>query len=198
MVIVVLVKHTRTSLARKKESLNPKTVLRLVCSLVGVMILFGLMWLFGALTFSVQGVRLTFQLLFAIFAAFQGFFIFVFFCVLSKEVRDLWKETLRCGHYKSTHELKNKSSADKYSKPKSASNTDATCTKSVQITDMTITTASAISLSEKVDLSKNASEDVGMDEVKCEYRGEIEPYGDTPDQEVQWYKDIDSAETDSA
>ena len=34
-----------------------------------------------------------------IFNAFQGFFVFLFFCVFNKDARDLWIEL--CGHYKS-------------------------------------------------------------------------------------------------
>lgn len=182
VVIVVLVRHTRNSLARKKESLNTKTVLRIMTSLIGVMFLFGLTWLFGALTIRVQGVRLASQLLFAIFSSFQGFFIFVFFCVLSKEVRDLWKETLRCGNYKSstTHELKNTSAAAKYRKPRSVSNGDAACTKSVQITDTTITTTSevlAISFSEKDHYKNSVSTEGEIDEVKYdEDTGELKAF----------------------
>ena len=102
IVIVVLVKHTRRSMARKNESLDKdKTVLRLMLSIAGVMSLFGLSWLFGALTITVQEVRIVFEVLFAVFTSLQGFFIFLFFCVLSQVARELWKETLSCGRYKS-------------------------------------------------------------------------------------------------
>jgi hypothetical protein len=96
-----------------KESLNPKTALRLTVSIIGVMVLFGLTWLFGALTVTVQGVRLPFQFLFAFFASFQGFFIFVFFNVLSKEIRDLWKEALCCGRYTPTQKTKTSNAVTK-------------------------------------------------------------------------------------
>ena len=52
------------------------------------MTLFGLSWLFGALT--VREASVAFQFLFAIFNSFQGFFIFLFFCVLGSEARELW------------------------------------------------------------------------------------------------------------
>lgn len=102
VVVVILIKHTRGTMARKNESLNSKTLIRLMISLAGVMFLFGLSWLFGALTITVTGIRLTFQILFAIFTSLQGFFIFLFFCVMSREARELWKESLSCGRYKST------------------------------------------------------------------------------------------------
>ena len=79
---------------RKNERMNTKTAVRLLISIIGVMFLFGLTWLFGALT--VTGATLAFQVLFAIFNSLQGFFIFLFFCVCSKDARELWKETLTC------------------------------------------------------------------------------------------------------
>ncbi len=88
-------------MARKNEAMNTKTVIRLMMSIAGVMFLFGLSWLFGAGTITVQGVRIAFQILFAVFTSLQGFFIFLFFCVFSQEARELWKETLSCGRYKS-------------------------------------------------------------------------------------------------
>ena len=68
------------------------------------MFLFGLTWIFGALT--VTGLRdsnasTAFQALFVILNAFQGFFIFLFFCVFNKDARESWSELLSCGRYKS-------------------------------------------------------------------------------------------------
>ena len=68
-------------------------------SISGVMFLFGLTWLFAILTFS--GLGGTFQVLFTIFNSFQGFFIFLFFCVFNKDAVESWKELLSCGKYKS-------------------------------------------------------------------------------------------------
>jgi hypothetical protein len=70
-------------------------------SVGGVMFLFGLTWLFGILTFSVDGLREAFQILFTIFNSFQGFFIFLFFCAFNKEALESWKELLSCGKYTS-------------------------------------------------------------------------------------------------
>ena len=104
LVIGVLVKHTLDKLDRTKEQMNIKTTIRLFISIAGVMFLFGLTWLFGALT--VTGLKDTtastaFQVLFVICNALQGFFIFFFLCVFNKDARDLWLELLSCGHYKS-------------------------------------------------------------------------------------------------
>ena len=100
-VIVVLVRHTRGTAARKKEAVSNKTIIRLMISISGVMFLFGLTWLFAILTFSVAGLRETFQILFTVNNSFQGFFIFLFFCVFNKEAVESWKELLSCRKYKS-------------------------------------------------------------------------------------------------
>ena len=64
-------------------------------SIMGVMALFGLTWVFGALT--VREASTAFQFLFATFNSLQGFFIFLFFCVFGKEGRELWLHVLCCG-----------------------------------------------------------------------------------------------------
>ena len=98
IVIVVLIKHSRNKLGKamgnKKQR---KSNIRLAINMLGVMILFGLTWVLGA--FTISEASLTFQILFAVFNSLQGFFIFIFFCVLSPEVRQLWLETVSCGHY---------------------------------------------------------------------------------------------------
>ena len=106
MVIVVLIKRTRNRLSRTKEQMNKKTIIRLLISIAGVMSLFGLTWLFGALTVTGFGdarASTAFQVLFVLLNAFQGFFICLFFGVLSKDARESWLELLSRahGHYKS-------------------------------------------------------------------------------------------------
>ncbi len=100
VVVFVLVKHSRNSLGRMKEQQNQKTTIRLLISIAGIMSLFGLSWFFAALT--VREASTAFQFLFTIFNTFQGFFLFLFFCVLSKDARELWKEVFTCGKYRST------------------------------------------------------------------------------------------------
>ena len=106
MVISVLIKHTQKTLGRNKEQMNKKTVIRLLISIAGVMSLFGLTWLFGALTvtgFGSATASIVLQALFVICNAFQGFFIFLFFCVFNKDARESWLEVLSisCGRYHS-------------------------------------------------------------------------------------------------
>lgn len=89
MVIAVLIKHgRRKTLGRQENSANYKTTLRLMISTGSIMVLFGLTWVFAA--FTVRDASIAFQFLFAIFNSLQGFFIFLFYCVVSKDARMLW------------------------------------------------------------------------------------------------------------
>ena len=98
IVIVVLIRHTRNKLGKTTDARKQrKSNIRLAMSLFGIMILFGLTWVLGA--FTISEASLTFQILFAIFNSLQGFFIFIFFCVLNKDVRQLWLERVTCGRY---------------------------------------------------------------------------------------------------
>ena len=113
-VIVILVKHTRGKIERSSEKMSTKTALRLLMSISGVMFLFGLTWLFAALT--IGGVLGSiFQILFTVFVSFQGLYIFLFFVILNTEARESWRELLSCGRYKSEllhpSQYKNTSSA---------------------------------------------------------------------------------------
>ena len=92
LVIAVLIKHNRKKFKREADQGKMKTIIRLMCSIVGVMSIFGLAWVFGALT--VVSRSFGFQVLFAIFNSLQGFMIFLFFCVISKESRELWAQLL--------------------------------------------------------------------------------------------------------
>lgn len=78
----VLVTHTM----KKKKS--AKATIKTMISIVGIMVMFGLTWLFGALT--VREASTAFQYLFVIFNGFQGFFFFIFNCLISKDGREFW------------------------------------------------------------------------------------------------------------
>ena len=117
-VIVVLVRYTRRTAAHKKEAVSSKTIVRKVISIIAVMFLFGLTWLFAILTFSVTGLRETFQILFTVFNSLQGFFIFLF--VLNMETLGYWKELLSCAKSKHHHPSQGTNTAAKklqHSKP---------------------------------------------------------------------------------
>ena len=91
--ITVLTKQIRKKYATKDHA-NRKIAVRLMISIMGVMALFGLTWVFGALT--VREASTAFQFLFAIFNSLQGFFIFLFFCVFGKEAKTFWLQVLCC------------------------------------------------------------------------------------------------------
>lgn len=60
----------------------------------GILILVGLTWMFGF--FAISDSRLIFTYTFSVLNCFQGFSIFVFYCVTQRNVRDSWKALLRC------------------------------------------------------------------------------------------------------
>ena len=98
----VLIKHSKKNANRAKEEKNMKARvsagLKTLISLISVMLMFGLTWLFGAL--SVSGAAIVFQWLFIIAATSQGFLLFIFFCVIGKDARQEWKQLLTCYRYK--------------------------------------------------------------------------------------------------
>ena len=93
IVISILAKQIRKKYATKDHA-NRKIAVRLMISIMGVIALFGLTWVFGALT--VREASTAFQFLFAIFNSLQGFFIFFFFCVFGKEAKTFWLQVLCC------------------------------------------------------------------------------------------------------
>lgn len=101
VVVVILLRHTRSTLLRRQEGLTTRITLRVMASIISILFLFGLTWLFAALTLTIHELRQTAQILFTIFNSFQGVFLFMFFCLLNQEARESWKEFLSCGHYKS-------------------------------------------------------------------------------------------------
>ena len=100
-VITVVIRHAREKAARKDKTITNKQIVRMTVSISGVLFLFGLSWLFFVLTFSVSGLRETFQILFTVFNSLQGFFVFAF--ILFTEGFDYWKALLSCEKHKTKH-----------------------------------------------------------------------------------------------
>ena len=96
-VIVVLIRHVKDTTARLKQSVEKKTIIRLIFSISGVMFLFGLTWLFALLTFSSPILREVGITFFTIFNSLQGLFIFIFFCIVNEEARKSWKQLFAHG-----------------------------------------------------------------------------------------------------
>ncbi len=120
IVIFVFVRHTVGPAGNRKEKLDKRKVFRLIVGISGVTFLFGITWLFGA--FTITNASFAFQFLFALFNTLQGFFVFLFFCVLNSDAHEVWKGVFTRGHYKPAglHPLR-KSSAIKKSTPTSTS-----------------------------------------------------------------------------
>jgi len=93
VVIFILVTRVLVIHARKKNK-SIKSTMKTMISIMGIMVMFGLTWLFGALT--VREASTAFQYLFVIFNGFQGFFFFVFICLLGKDGREFWIDVITC------------------------------------------------------------------------------------------------------
>jgi len=101
MVIRVLIKHSRKKIGRTNKQLDRQTTIKILISIVGVSSLIGVKWLFGALTvtgFADPMSSTTFQVFFVILNAFQGFFIFLFFCVSSSDTQESWLKVFSGGY----------------------------------------------------------------------------------------------------
>ena len=79
---------------KKKVQGTMKTLI----SVISIMFMFGLQWLFGA--FAISEASLAFQWLFVIFSSLQGFFLFLFFCVLGQDAREEWLNLFSLGFRK--------------------------------------------------------------------------------------------------
>ena len=87
VVIVVLVRNV-TKRSKGSNTGVQLSAFQLMLNITGVAFLFGIMWIFGVLT--VVNKHQAFQIMFTVVNAFQGFFIFVFCCVLNKDVRSAY------------------------------------------------------------------------------------------------------------
>ncbi|XP_066283071.1 adhesion G-protein coupled receptor G6-like isoform X1 [Branchiostoma lanceolatum] len=76
---------------KKADKVETTTKLR---GAIGLVILLGLTWVLAI--FAIAEASLTFSYLFAIVNSLQGMFIFVFHCVLKKDVQNHWKTILPC------------------------------------------------------------------------------------------------------
>ena len=91
-VIFSLVIHQlrRLSARNDQRSMKHYDIQTQLRGAVAVVILLGLTWVFAI--FAVGGASLVFQYLFCIFNSFQGLFIFIFYCVMKKDVKDIWRQ----------------------------------------------------------------------------------------------------------
>ena len=97
IIFASLVKKSHQSNNRSDESggnKNYQLVKQQFIAALSLAVLFGLGWGFGFLSTgafqSVEYIRRTMEILFIFFTSFQGLFVFLFQCVYSKAVRDVW------------------------------------------------------------------------------------------------------------
>ena len=127
LVLRVLIKHSRRKIVKSKDAKKYKGTLKTFISIVSIMAMFGLSWLFGA--FTISGASIVFSWLFVIFNSLQGFVLFLFFCVIGKDPREEWKSVLTCGRSRQKKRLRGTIRA-KTSQEKSTANTYLTSRKS--------------------------------------------------------------------
>ena len=95
VVIRVLIKHSARKVERSTKKKKALATVKTLISVVSIMFMFGLQWLFGA--FAIAEASLVFQWLFVIFSTLQGFFLFIFFCVLAHDARQEWLNVVTLG-----------------------------------------------------------------------------------------------------
>ncbi len=110
-ILVVLSKHTKK---KYKRAVNPRRlVLRFVVNIFGIVSLYGFTWLSAFFVATQEETaNFAFQVIFTVLNSLQGFFLFIFFCVISKDSRDAWKEIVCRGRPRSKSTNKQSSSSD--------------------------------------------------------------------------------------
>ena len=127
LVVRVLIKHSRRKIVESKDAKKYKSTFKTLISIVSIMAMFGLSWLFGA--FTVSGASIVFSWLFVIFNSLQGFVLFLFFCVIGKDPREEWKSVFTCGRSRKKKRLRG-TVRSKTGQGKSTANTYLTSRKS--------------------------------------------------------------------
>ena len=94
----ILIKSTLQKGTQGINRKNRRSTAKLIVGMCVIMILFGLGWIFGALTFNIA--QEAFKYLFVIFNVFQGFYLFVFICVFGKDGRKFWIDLLKLKSFK--------------------------------------------------------------------------------------------------
>ncbi|KAM9847099.1 adhesion G-protein coupled receptor G2 [Aulostomus maculatus] len=179
MFIVVLVQLCRIK-RQNPHNTHHRTTMQDVRSVVGITLLLGLTW--GFAFFAWGPVNLAFMYLFAIFNSLQGFFIFVFYCVLKENVRRQWRTYLCCGRMRlpensdwsrtATQNAKKSSLNGKSSLPSSNSNNSSSST-SFLITDSSNQLASGVGspLEDRaITANEDATTDVILNDINRQYR----------------------------
>ena len=95
LAIRIILTHNKKKFIEGQERQIKKYTIKTMVGIIWLIIIFGLTWLFGALTIS--GAPVVFQYLFIITNGFQGFYFFLFVCIINKDGRDMWVYILTLG-----------------------------------------------------------------------------------------------------
>ena len=98
IVLRVLIKHYLKKLKDIERKKQITGTFKTFISVVSIMFMFGLQWLFGA--FTIAEASEAFQWLFVIFSTLQGLFLFLYFCVMAQDAREQWLNLLSLGKRK--------------------------------------------------------------------------------------------------
>ena len=96
----VIVKQNKKKFFQGGDRHLMKMSVRNIISLVWLIVLFGVGWLFGFLT--IRDASKAFQYIFVILNAFQGFYFFLFIVLNQKEARKFWTGIITRGFIKSS------------------------------------------------------------------------------------------------
>ena len=160
----VLINHSKRKAGKEKDHLQNKkanNTLKTLISVISVMLMFGLSWIFGAL--SVSGAAHVFQWLFVISVTSQGFLLFVFFCVIGKDSREEWKKLLTCYRYQGVKKRATHSSVASKSKRSTNRNTGSTFVSGKGVASATVRRAMTSTYQSEFTTSEAPLE---MDELK--------------------------------
>ena len=96
--VLVMKQILRKSSSKLTQTEQSKTGVRLRGA-ASLLVLLGLTWSFAILAIGDAGIA--FMYLFVICNSLQGFFVFVFYCLLREDIRKAWKSVLPCfkSHY---------------------------------------------------------------------------------------------------
>ena len=124
VILTVLFKHTKKKYKRTKSK---RVIVRFLTSIFGLIILYGFPWIFALFFVSRErDENFTLQLIFTVVNSLQGFFIFIFFCVIGKDSREAWRELLHRGRVRRKSTIESCSHDDKNDPARWSSQTSST------------------------------------------------------------------------
>ena len=122
LAFILILRYTSKQYSSTDKAKKRRAAIRAIFTILTVMLIFGLTWVFGA--FTVLRTADYLDYLFVIFNSFQGLFIFLIFVVFAKETRDLWLQTCGCKKRKADDGINELSPSRRVSRNPSLRKTD--------------------------------------------------------------------------